>query len=326
LLYGAQGPAFDVVEIGDPALPQTNAASNQNTGVDLSLTYHANIAKDLKLDLTGIFTSYDNEILDIPGSKYFDGYNIRNVVIQRNEVGHPLGAFYGYEVIGLFQSQEDIDKSPKQLADGSGARIGNFKYRDVNGDGLIDVNDRTYIGNPHPDFTYGLNLALSYKSFDFSAFFFGSAGNDIYNQTLYYTDFPDFFKGGIRREVAVNSWTPENTNTNIPALYNTGNFGSDQSTSSYFISKGSYFRCKQMQIGYNLPGNLLSKYGIEHLRIYVQGANLFTITNYEGLDPELNSIQNPNDPASSVGAFNLGIDQGNYPHTPAYLFGINLTF
>jgi TonB-linked SusC/RagA family outer membrane protein len=326
LLYGAQGPAFDVVEIGDPALPQTNAASNQNTGVDLSLTYHANIAKDLKLDLTGIFTSYNNEILDIPGSKYFDGYNIRNVVIQRNEVGHPLGAFYGYEVIGLFQSQEDIDKSPKQLADGSGARIGNFKYRDVNGDGLIDVNDRTYIGNPHPDFTYGLNLALSYKSFDFSAFFFGSAGNDIYNQTLYYTDFPDFFKGGIRREVAVNSWTPENTNTNIPALYNTGNFGSDQSTSSYFISKGSYFRCKQMQIGYNLPGNLLSKYGIEHLRIYVQGANLFTITDYEGLDPELQSITNPNDPASSRGAFNLGIDQGNYPHTPAYLFGINLSF
>jgi TonB-linked SusC/RagA family outer membrane protein len=322
LLYGAQGPQYDVVIVGDPALPQTNAASNQNTGIDLTLTYHANIVKDLKLDVTGIFTSYDNEILDIPGSKYFDGYNIRNVIMQRNEVGHPLGAFYGYQVVGLFQGQDDIDKSPTQ----DGARPGLFKYKDVNGDGKIDVDDRTYIGTPHPDFTYGLNLALSYKSFDFSAFFFGSAGNDIYNQTLYYTDFPDFFKGGIRREAAVNSWTPENTNTSTPALYNTGSFSSDQSTSSYFISKGSYFRCKQMQIGYNLPGNLLSRYGIEHLRIYVQGANLFTITNYEGLDPELQSITNPNDPASSVGAFNLGIDQGNYPHTPAYLIGINLNF
>ncbi|QEC68469.1 TonB-dependent receptor [Panacibacter ginsenosidivorans] len=317
LLYGAQGPQWASLYVGDAGLPQVNIADNQNSGLDLSLTYHANVSKDFKLDVTGIFTSYKNKIVSIPGSGYFDAGGIRNVVIQRNEVGHPLGAFFGYDVIGLFQSQDDIDKSPSQ----PGAAPGLFKYRDVNNDGTIDANDRTYIGSPHPDFTYGLNLAMSYKSFDFSAFFFGSKGNDIYNQTLYYTDFPDFFKGGIRREAAVNSWTPENTNTSIPALYNTGSFSSDQSTSSYFISKGSYFRCKQMQLGYTLPGTLLSRFGIEHLRIYVQSANLFTITKYNGLDPELTST----DP-SSANANNLGIDQGNYPHTPSYLVGINLNF
>jgi len=155
MLYGAQGVQYASLYVGDAGLPQTNAASNQNTGIDLNITYHATITKDLKLDLSGIFTSYKNKIIDIPGSHYFDGYNIRNVVIQRNEVGHPLGAFYGYNVIGLFQSQEDIDKSPTQ----AGARPGLFKYQDVNSDGKIDASDRTYLGTPHPDFTYGLNIA-----------------------------------------------------------------------------------------------------------------------------------------------------------------------
>lgn len=322
LLFSAQGPAFASLLVGDADLPQINIADNQNTGIDLSLTYHANIAKDFKLDVTGIFTSYENKIIDIPGAGYFPGPQIRNVVIQRNEEGHPLGAFYGYEVIGLYQSQEDIDKSPTQ----PGSRLGNFKYRDVNGDGTINDNDRTYIGNPHPDFTYGLNLALSYKSFDLSAFFYGSKGNDIFNQTQYYTDFPDFFKGGIRRDVAVNAWTPENSSSTIPALYTTGSFSSDQVVNTYFLSKGSYFRCKQLQIGYRLPSNLLQKFGIEGLRIYAQSANLFTITKYQGLDPELQAVTDPNNPGSAVGATNLGIDQGNYPHTPSYLFGINLNF
>ena len=322
LLYQAQGPQWASILVGDADLPYVNVADNQNTGIDLNLTYHANLSKDLKLDVTGIFTSYKNKIISIPGSGYFFGPTIRNVQIQRNEVGHPLGAFYGYEVVGLYQSQEDIDKSPTQ----SGSRLGNFKYRDVNSDGKIDDQDRTYIGNPHPDFTYGLNLALSYKNIDLSAFFYGSKGNDIFNQTQYYTDFPDFFKGGIRREVAVNSWTPENTNTSIPALYNTGSFSSDQAVNSYFLSKGSYLRCKQLQIGYRLPSNFLKKLSIENFRIYLQSANLFTITKYKGLDPELQSITDVNNPGSAAGATNLGIDQGNYPHTPSYLIGINLNF
>ena len=175
------------------------------------------------------------------------------------------------------------------------------------------------MGYPNPKFSYGLNLSFSYKNFDFSTFFFGQSGNDIFNQTQYYTDFPDFFKGGIRREVALNSWTPTNKNTTIPKLRNTGGVSSDAVTNSYFVSKGSYLRNKQMQIGYTFPTTMLSKVGIERFRIYVQSANMFTITKYKGLDPELQS--------SNIGnTEGYGIDQGNYPHTPAYLVGVNLNF
>jgi hypothetical protein len=178
------------------------------------------------------------------------------------------------------------------------------------------VNDRTYIGNPNPDFTYGLNLGLTFKNFDFSAFFFGSKGNDIYNQTRYFTDFPDFFKGGLRREVAINSWTTSNTNTNIPKLKTTGSFSTDAEVNSYFVSKGSYLRAKQMQLGYTFPGSVLSRFGVDRFRFYVQGVNLFTITKYDGLDPELPT-------SNGVGA---GIDQGNYPQTPGVLVGVNINF
>jgi hypothetical protein len=269
-----------------------------------------------------MFTTYKNKIVDLPGLPYRDGAVVRNNRLQRNVEGHPFGAFFGYKVIGLFQSADDVAKSPTQVD----AQPGVFKYADVNGDGKIDANDRTFLGDPNPKFSYGLNISASYKNFDFSAFFFGSAGNDIFNNTLYFTDFPDFFKGGIRREVALNSWTPTNTNTKIPILRTTGGFSTDNSgyANSYFISKGSYFRSKQMQLGYTLPGNLLSKYGIDRLRIYVQGTNLFTITKYKGLDPELES--QPDSNGNITTTYQYGIDQGNYPHTPGYLVGININF
>ncbi|GAC1419052.1 MAG: TonB-dependent receptor [Flavisolibacter sp.] len=317
LLFQASGTAYDVIYTGGAGLPQVNIGDMQNTGIDGSITYHGTITKDFKIDLTGIFTSYKNKIVSIPGLPYFDGPQIRNVKIDRNEVGHSVGEFFGYKVIGLFQDAADVSKSPKQ----NDAMPGVFKYADVNGDGVIDEKDRTYIGNPNPKFSYGLNIGLNYKAFDFSAFFSGQYGNDIFDQTKYFTDFPDFFKGGIRRDVALHAFVPgTNTNTDIPLLRNTGGFSTDQVTNSYFISKGSYLRNKQMQLGYTLPTRLLNRYGIERMRIYVQSANLFTITKYKGLDPELSS-PNPNDRTPL-----FGVDQGNYPHTPSYLVGVNLNF
>jgi TonB-linked SusC/RagA family outer membrane protein len=315
LLYTASGPAYTVPIIGDADRPNVNIATNQNTGIDFNGTYHGSISKDFKFDVTATFTSYKNKILSIPGSGYFDEAGIRNVTVVRDSVNHPLNAFYGYQVVGLFQSADDISKSPTQ----TGAKPGLFKYADINHDGKIDDADRTFIGDPNPDFTYGLNISLSYKNIDLSAFFFGSHGNDIFNFTKYYTDFPDFFKGGLRRDVALNSWTPQNTNTSIPALYTAGSFSSDLVTNSYFLEKGSYFRCKQIQVGYTIPTSTLSHLRIDHIRIYVQAADLFTITKYSGLDPELQSF----DIDRNIG---YGIDQGNYPHTPAYLVGLNVNF
>lgn len=320
LLFTASGAQYSRVFTGDPDLPRVNIGDNQNTGIDFNATYHGTIGKDLKIDLTAIFTSYKNEIVSIPGANYFEPGAIRNVVIQRNQVGHAYGEFFGYKVIGLFQDADEVSKAPVQ----DGAEPGVFRYADINGDNKIDADDRTFIGNPNPDFTYGFNIALSYKNFDFSAFFSGSQGNDIFNQTKYFTDFPDFFKGAIRREAAVNSWTPDNTNTNIAKLKTTGSFSTDLVTNSYFVSKGSYLRCKQMQIGYNFRTAGLTKMGVTNLRVYVQGADLFTLTKYDGLDPELQTPPDSNGQINTIGAF--GVDQGNYPHTAAFLFGINLSF
>jgi TonB-dependent starch-binding outer membrane protein SusC len=315
LLFQASGIPYQRIFVGDAGLPQVNIGDMQNTGLDFSLTYHGTIGKDFKFDINGNITSYNNKIVDVPGVGYFNGPQIRNVIVQRNEEGHSVGEFYGYQVIGFFQSADDVAKSPTQ----TDAAPGLFKYQDTNGDGKIDADDRTYIGDPNPDFTYGFNITFAYKNFDFSTFFFGSKGNDIFNQTRYFTDFPDFFKGGIRREAAVNSWTPDNPNATVPKLQLAGGFSSDQVTNSYFISNGSYLRNKQMQLGYTLPANMLTKFGIDRLRIYVQSANMFTITKYDGLDPELQS----SDINATVG---YGIDQGNYPHTPSYLIGVNLNF
>jgi TonB-linked SusC/RagA family outer membrane protein len=328
LLFTQSGIVANIMIAGDATLPKVNIGDMQNTGIDFSATYHGGIARDFKFDITGNFTTYNNEIVDLPGLPYFDGPVIRNVHIQRNQEGHSVGAFYGYDVLGLFQSDEDVAKSPTQ----DDAAPGLFKYRDVNGDGKINLDDRTFIGDPNPDFTYGLNISFSYKNLDFSSFFFGSSGNDIFNNTKYFTDFPDFFKGAIRKDVAINSWTPNNTNTSIPKLRTTGGFSTDASGygTSYFIENGSYFRCKQVQLGYTVPSKMLSRYGIDRLRIYVQSANLFTITKYSGLDPELQSQPDANGRIASednpAGAYEFGIDQGNYPHTPSYLVGINLNF
>jgi len=322
LLFLAQGTQYDRIFTGDANLPNVNVGDMQNTGIDGNITYHGTVGKDFRFDITGTFTSYNNKIVSIPGLPYFEGPTVRNVRLQRNMVGHPVGEFFGYQVIGLFQSADDVAKSPTQ----SDAAPGFFKYKDVNGDGIIDANDRTFIGNPNPDFTYGLNISFTYKSFDFSTFFFGSHGNDIFNNTLYFTDFPDFFKGAMRREVALNSWTPTNTNTTIPKLTTTGGFSTDNVTNSYFISKGSYLKNKQMQIGYTFPESMLSRIGIDRLRVYVQSTNMFTITKYKGLDPELQSDNTNNGGSQSNYYLGYGIDQGNYPHTPAYIFGVNLNF
>ncbi|HEV8507275.1 MAG TPA: SusC/RagA family TonB-linked outer membrane protein, partial [Chitinophagaceae bacterium] len=158
LLFTAQGPQYDILYGGgDAALPKVNIGDMQNTGVDASATYHGTAGKDFKFDVGVTFTSYKNKIVDIPGLNYYDEPVVRNNILQREQEGQPFGSFFGYEVIGLFQSDDDVAKSPTQVD----AQPGVFKYRDVNGDGKIDADDRKFIGNPNPDFEYGLNISFS---------------------------------------------------------------------------------------------------------------------------------------------------------------------
>ncbi len=304
---------------GGSAAPFVNIGNIQNSGIDAELTYHLNSNKDFDFDVTGTFGTYKSLVVSLP-TQYVDyassGDNNELGSLVRNQIGEPIGAFFGYQVIGLFQSADDVAKSPKQ----KDAAPGLFKYADVNGDGKITTDDRTFFGNPNPKFTAGVDISASWKNFDLSTFIYTSQGNDVINFTKYFTDFPQVFQGAISKEAATNSWTPTNLNATVPILSTSNNFSNTAVFNSYYMEDGSYIRCKSLELGYTIPSEKLRRSGIEKLRIYIQAANLFTITKYDGLDPELQ--------ASDLGDnSNFGIDFGNYPaNQKNYLVGLNISF
>jgi len=292
-----------------------NVAAMQNSGIDMELSYqHA--WGDLGFNGSFVFTTYHNEITKITnGVDYFTAGNSRIGSIVRNEAGHPLSAFYGYEVAGLFRDDDEVNAAPYQ----DGAEPGFFRFADIDtttsfGFQYINSNDRTFIGNPNPKFTYGLNLALTCRNFDLSAFIYGSQGNDIFNWNRWWTDFWPSFQGQKSSDLLNNSWTPHNTGASTPKASNKSNFSTNTQVCSYYIENGSYLRLKSLQLGYTIPEKLTDKIHISSFRVYVQAVNLFTITKYSGLDPELGGSD-----------LSFGIDYGNYPNAKQFIFGINVT-
>ncbi len=304
---------------GGPGSPYTNVGDISNNGWDGSVTYHGGTKSSWKYDLTAIFTSYKNLVQSLGGSTQYlnelsKGSN-RFGAFTRLQPGHAVGEFYGYKVVGLFQSADEALKSNQP-----DAAIGRFKYADVNGDGKITDADRTWIGNPNPEFTLGFNLGLSYKAVDLKAFFYGSFGNQVANYVKYWTDFPQVFDAAVSKTAALESFGLPGANGKTPILERSANSANTTVFNSYYIESGSYFRCKQIQVGYTLPAGLLSKISSSHCRIYFQVANLFTITKYSGLDPQLQT----SDPNNNS---NFGIDFGNYPaNEKNYNLGIQLAF
>ncbi|WP_333819482.1 SusC/RagA family TonB-linked outer membrane protein [Ohtaekwangia sp.] len=294
-----------------PNIPYVNVGSMVNKGVDIQIIKRQKITNDLNIIVDGNISFIHNNITKVKdGLEYFSTGTYRNLTFVRNQVGHSLSEFYGYKVVGYFSDANDVASSPTQ----DGAAPGRFKYADINGDGKIDANDRTFIGSPIPKFTYGLNLTVNYKAFSLEAFFYGKSGNDIVNFTRWFTDFYPSFSGAAIGARTLNSWTPENKNASTPIYENVSNFSTNTQANSYYVEKGSYMRMKNLQISYNLPASLLQRVGMQKARIFVQGVNLFTITKYKGQDPEV---------ASSVDT-TLGIDVGNYPATRQYSIGVNL--
>jgi TonB-linked SusC/RagA family outer membrane protein len=310
--------------------PFTNSGNVQNTGIDAALTYHGRVNKDLGFDITGTFTSYNNKVISLPaGTLYINQPIGAQTITSRIQPGEPLGEFYGYKVIGLFQSYSDIAKSPVQ----QDAAPGRFKYADVNHDGVIDANDRTFFGNPNPKFTAGLNITVTYKNFDFYTFFYAQVGNEIINNVKTSTDFPQAFPNQMSTAVATNSarlisanGQPTNINdptahvanpgTDIPMLEQSANFSNSGVFNSYPMESGSFLRCRNLTIGYTIISNTLKRLRFDKCRIYVQALNLFTVTGYSGLDPELNPGTN------TV----FGYDNGVYPNNQkTYNVGVNIT-
>jgi TonB-linked SusC/RagA family outer membrane protein len=308
LLFRQELPA----SLGTASAPVVNIGEIQNSGVDLMLTYRGKITNALRFETDVIFTKYKNEVTKV--SDITDNFDITftNRIgggVVRNVVGQPLSTFYGYKVVGLFQSADDVNKSPSQV----GAAPGRFKYADVNGDGAITTSDRTYIGNPNPDFTYGINVRLTYTNFDLEALFYGVSGGEVLNFTKWFTDFYPSFAGISKSTRVLNSWTPTNTNTDIPIFENVSNTSTNGELNSYYVEKGSYFRLRSIKLGYNLPANMLRSVKLEKLRFFVQATNLFTISNYTGTDPQVSGVDT-----------NFGVDVGNYPVNKQLLFGFSL--
>lgn len=188
-----------------------------------------------------------------------------------------------------------------------------MRYRDINGDGVIDNNDRTIIGNPHPKFTYGLNISLGYKNFDFNTYFDGKYGNKIYNAQRAQGDFT-FFSFNFGRNT-LDAWNPSNANFNIPAL-STSNNNNETSPSSYFIEDGSYFRLKTITLGYTFDKDFTGRVGLKNLRFFLMGDNLLCFTSFTGYYYEV----------SGLGASGIGIAGYGIPHSKSISFGLSTTF
>ncbi|MEN7547516.1 TonB-dependent receptor [Rapidithrix thailandica] len=306
--------------------PKINVGTMRNRGVDLMLTYRGDVNPDLRYEATVSFSHYKNEALKLQESDdaFFTGGESRFGDLTRTVKGQPVSSFYGYVIDGFFNSQEEINNYPDQLP--IQKKIGGWRIKDLNGDNVIDSKDQTFIGSPHPDFQTGLNLSVSYKNFDLSAFLFWNYGNEIYHYNRWWMDF-NSFQGNRSERMLYDSWTPDNPNAKLPILDATDN-QSGNISSTYYIESGSYLRLKNLQIGYNLPETLLNKLGMEKMRVYVQGVNLFTATPYTGLDPDI-SIQNTDkedDDAIQSGDLSMGVDRGVYPNSRQILLGLSLTF
>ena len=310
-----QRPTLAIEGQAEP--PFVNAGRMKNQGLELQIAYSGNIGQDFSFELSLNGTAVRNEVLEladdvefIPG--FVSNSSTRNLTISRTQVGLPIAQLYGHVVEGIFNSQGEVDSHAEQV----GKAIGRLKFQDLNGDGLIDDKDRTVIGNPHPDYVYGMNFNARYKNFDCSIFLQGVQGVELYNFTRYYTDF--YFDLGNRHSRILEAWSPNNTNTSIPRLASVDT-NNELRPSTYFVEDGSFLRLKNLQIAYTFYFNNTQH---KQLRVFIQGSNLFTLTKYQGIDPEVSlasySSRNRN--------LDLGVDRGIYPNSRVLSIGANLEF
>ena len=321
LLYNLETPAVVGPEASAPAV---NIASMRNQGIDLQIINRGNITSELtyRVDVTG--SLLQNEITGIaPDVEFFGGGSYRGIQPLRNQVGRPISSFFGYQVVGLFQNQNEVDNAPAQ--DGKG--VGRFQFADINSrgddgeltgkpDGVVDEADRTYLGDPVPDFTGGVNIELSYLGFDFTAFMQLTLGADIFNMSRWYTDFYPSFTGAAYGKRVLDAFTFEEGGNTTPIFENISNFSTNTQSNSYYVENGDYARLANLQLGYNLPTSFLSRYSIERAKIFVQATNLVVISNYSGLDP---SVAGDADTG-------FGIDVGNPPIPKGFNAGLQMTF
>ena len=297
-----------------------NAGNIRNVGNDLSIQYRDNLGR-FQYNIGGNFTWNRHKVRDLVDQQINMGELRQFTTIA----GEPMSLYEGYIVDGIWQ-EDEIDEiiefliknrkltNPDAYNTSRYTAPGDFRFKDINGDGLINDDDRVKIGNPWPKFVYGFNLGFETRGFDFYAFFQGVYGNDLYHLNKRVTnnltgDYSFTYN-------AFNRWTPENPDTDEPRIVYADPNANLTTSSTYFVEKGSYLRLKNMQIGYSLPARYQSRLEVDKIRVFLSGQNLLTFTNYTGIDPEI----------STGGNTNRNLDQGMYPQSRVYQFGVQFTF
>ncbi len=296
-------PALDVA--GENAAVWLNTGDMKNNGWEVTVAYNSPQYGDFSWNGSLNISQYKNELVTLNSRQKFIGGD------QRLIPGEPMGVYYGYVCDGIFQNDVEVANHATQ----TGAAPGRLIYRDLNGDGVIDDNDRCIIGDPNPDLSLGLNLAFKYKAFTLDMFFAGDFGFDIQNHMKRQLLSMNYGNLATNRGVDIlNAWTPTNTDTDIPALSLTDD-NNEARFSTYYVENGSYMKMKYLKLSYSLPKNLVKKIGATNLDVYGQVENVFTITKYKGLDPEI-----------LPGEYGARIDNGAYPRPRTFTIGLNLQF
>ncbi len=303
--------------VGASQNPYGNVADLKDKGIEMELGYSRTIGQ-VGVGIRGNASYNINTITNIGLQQFLttSTFQASAYEVGRNAVGHPLGAFYGFQTLGIFQTQADVNAYVgKNGLIQPNAKPGDFRFADLDGDGAITSTDRTYLGDPSPHWTYGFTVTTSYKDFDLIAFGQGVAGNTIFQ--------------GLRRlditnanysTAALARWTGPNTSNSFPRLTDNDINGNFTNPSSFYLQSGSYFKIKTIQLGYTLPKEMINRAGLQKIRVYLSVNNLVTLTHYTGFDPEIGGTFS----AQNHGSY--GVDNGIYPQARTFLAGLNVTF
>ena len=304
-----------------------NAGVVENSGLELSLTYFKKVTQDFSYNISANITSINNEVIDLAGSEIITGLGAPGS--HRTIAGYSIGHFFGHQTDGIFQSQAEVDAHATQ----AGAAPGDVRFKDIAGpggtgpDGVVDTNDRTFLGSPIPDLFYGLSINANYKNFDFSISGQGVSGREVLNLvrmlgTEYYGPGP----GDNLSTTVLNRWTGAGTSNYMPRAIANGGANANNRVSDMYIEDGSFFRLRNLQVGYSLPKNTLTSFTgdfVDSARVYFSGQNLLLITDYSGLDPEVTrgfSYDKGEKPLAN------GEDGGRTPQPRILQFGLQITF
>ena len=322
-------PASWTILAGTASKPDVNMGDMKNTGVDFQISWRDKVG-DFSYNISANASWYKNEVVKLGSSDLFTSTRISDMAITTE--GQPIGMFYGYTLDGLYTSVDDVINYgvvPYGIADGVNSKTGNliwhenainqvghFRFKDMNGDGKITADDRGMIGNPHPDVTGGVNLGFGYKNWDLSTYLYYTIGNDMYKMFELYTNWGQL-GNAFSYDRVENAWHPEtNPNGTLPLFVRGDTHAETNVSHSNYIADGSYLRMQTLTLGYTLPKKWLNKIKMSRIRFYAQMSNVFTLTGYEGLDPEVYQGSDRS----------RGVDFGSYGMPRQYLFGVNIDF